>query len=87
MKALGRLSDFLNKHIISLQKGNIVIVKGTILTAKYSLSTDSDVCVGLLLSNGFTIDEDKNIFYSKMYKVFILGSIINIRQSDIQEKI
>ena len=81
------LSDFLNKHLINLRSGNLVIVSGDTLKSKYNIDTNDENCIGVLLSNAFTIDSNKNIYYSKMYKIFILDNIINIRQSDIKEKL
>ena len=85
MQESDNLSDFLNKHLINLRSGNLIIVSGSILKSKYNISTNDDYCVGILLSNAFTIDGNKNIYYTKMYKTLILDSIVNIRQSDIKE--
>ncbi len=96
MSVLDKLTDILNSQPTSLRKGDIVIIKSSIIRSKYSNHCFEDpLSVGLLLSNAHFVEDKEGysgnpyskICYKKLYSVLIQGIIITVDHADIQERI
>ena len=86
-----------NPNPFTLKKGTLVAVNTGSLIAKYNVNIKQSrpKQVGILLSNAFTYEDleefkdsvsrSSNIYYKKMYKIFICGIIMTIYREDIHE--
>lgn len=91
------LSDIFNKFPFSLQSGDLVLVDNSHIKVEHKLNTLSGkYTIGILLSDAISADEvfdidnhleSKNVYYKKVYRVFLHSKIIVVQQKFILEKV
>ena len=98
LKALGsNLFNTFNKHLHSIKLGDLVLVGSNCLLKNHNLNYKQDeLVVGIIVSNAISFEEvddsghyleSPNIYYKKVYKLFIHDKIVLVKKSDILEKL
>jgi len=87
---LASLTKIFNNISGILQPGNLVLIKTSNIIQNYmfNFSNQSYYTIGLILCED-TSKEDVHprIYYKKMYKVYLHGTIISILHTDIEERL